>query len=178
MHELVSQLETLLFVSPTFVPLTRISQLLNVSNSQVLILLDELEQDLNHRGIRLVRHHQSYHLVSAPENNSIARKIAAETKTELTPAALETLAIVAYNQPVSKDQIEDLRGVASDQSIKNLLNKGLITEVKNQNKPYGLTKYITTEQFLKSLGLTDLSKLPPLTATKYQPALDHDKNDQ
>ena len=156
-------LEALLFVTAEPVTPYQLAAVLEVSTSAVELGLEQLNQDLHSRGIRLQRHGGRVQLTSAPELSEIIEKfIGLEVTSRLSRAALETLAIVAYQQPVTRPQLEAVRGVSSDGVMKSLLGKGLVQEVGRTEGPGRPILYGTAADFLQHFGLNSLTELPPL----------------
>ncbi|MFM2106169.1 MAG: SMC-Scp complex subunit ScpB [Chloroflexota bacterium] len=159
-----AQLEALLFIAER--PLTRreIAAAAGVERGVVDGLLGDLEVSLAARGIRLATSGDRVELVTAPEaGRLIARYVGAEA-VRLTPAALETLAIVAYRQPVTRGTIERVRGVDSEYSLRALLHRRLVVELGRSEAPGRPFLYGTGFEFLERFGLTSLEELPPLEA--------------
>jgi segregation and condensation protein B len=147
-------------------PLARreIGTLAGVDDAAVDAALGDLEVELASRGIRLLSVGDRVALATAPEAGSlIARYVGAEG-VRLTPAALETLAIVAYRQPVTRAVIERIRGVDSDYVVRSLLHRRLIVELGRSEAPGRPILYGTSFEFLERFGLTSLDDLPPLEA--------------
>lgn len=157
-----AQLEALLFVAER--PLSRheIAAIAGVDRAAVDERLGDLEVALSGRGIRLALSGDRVELVTAPEAGAlIARYIGADV-VRMSPAALETLAIVAYRQPVTRSGVERIRGVDSDYSIRALLHRRLVTELGRAETPGRPILYGTGFEFLERFGLTSLEDLPPL----------------
>ena len=157
-----AQLEALLFVAER--PLTRreIAAVAGVDRATVDARLGDLEVALSDRGVRLVLSGDRVELVTAPDAGAlIARYIGADA-VRLSPASLETLAIVAYRQPVTKSAIERIRGVDSDYTIRTLLHRRLLVELGRSEAPGRPFLYGTGFEFLERFGLTSLEELPPL----------------
>ncbi len=160
---LVMLLEALLFVAVEPTPADRLAAVLGVSVERVLAGLALLETQLQNRGIRLQRHREAFQLVSAPEAAAaIETFLGLDLTTRLSRAALETLAIIAYRQPITRPQIEAIRGVSSDGVIRSLLHRGLIEEVGRLDQPGRPVLFGTTFAFLRYFGLNSLDDLPPL----------------
>lgn len=156
-------LEALLFVAPGPVTAYQLGIALNLSVSEVEKELDTLKSELLTRGLRLQRHLGRYQLTSAPETAEVVELfLGLEATSRLSKAALEALAIVAYQQPVTRPQIDAVRGVNSDGVLKNLLSKGLIQEAGRTEGPGRPILYSTTSDFLQHFGLSSLDELPPL----------------
>jgi segregation and condensation protein B len=155
--------EALLFVAPGAVGISQLATALNVSNRTIEKALTELEHLYQTRGIRLQQHGGRVQLTSAPEAaEAIETFLGLEATSRLSSAALEALAIIAYQQPVTRPQVDSIRGVNSDGVMKNLLHKGLIQEVGRAEGPGRPILYRTTPEFLGHFGLTSLEELPPL----------------
>ena len=161
--DIPAALEALLFVSAEPVTPSQLATALDVSTSAVEQGLMQLDGELQIRGLRLQRHNGRVQLTTAPEMaETIDRFLGLEATSHLSRAALETLAIVAYEQPVTRPQIEAVRGVSSDGVMKSLLSKGLIQEVGRAEGPGRPILYGATVDFLQHFGLTSLTDLPPL----------------
>ncbi len=160
----VVELEALLFVAER--PLTRreIAALCGVSVETVDERLGDLEVSLRERGVRVVVSGQRVELATAPEaGRLIARYIGADG-IRLSPASLETLAIVAYRQPITRGAIERIRGVDSDYVLRSLLHRRLIAEQGRADTPGRPILYGTGFEFMERFGLTSLDDLPSLDA--------------
>jgi len=160
-------LEALLFVSPSPASPAQLANALNLPVSEVEKLLDDLEADYLHqgleRGLRLQRHRGRVQLTSAPQAAGfIERFLGLDTSSHLSRAALETLAIVLYRQPVTRPQVDAIRGVNSDGVLHSLLLKGLLQEVGRAEAPGRPILYGTTTECLQYFGLSSLAELPPL----------------
>jgi segregation and condensation protein B len=158
-----AQLEALLFVAPGAVGISQLATALGVTNRTIEKALDELGEEYQSRGVRLQRHSGRVQLTSAPEAAEVIETfLGLEATSRLSSAALEALAIIAYQQPVTRPQVDAVRGVNSDGVMKNLLHKGLIQEVGRAESPGRPILYSTTPEFLGHFGLTSLEELPPL----------------
>lgn len=157
-------LESLLFVASGPVSTSRLAATLELTPSAVQKLLRELEADYGARGLRLQWSGDNMvQLTTAPEAAAtIERFLGLELTTRLSPAALEVLAIIAYLQPATRPQIDQIRGVNSDGALRSLLSKGLVEEVGRLEKPGRPILYGTTPDFLQSFGLGALTEMPPL----------------
>jgi segregation and condensation protein B len=157
------RLEALLFVASEPVSPTQLASVLETSVAAVESGLAELADVYRGRGLQLERHAGLVRLTTAPEMAPlIERFLGLEATTHLSQAALEALAIVAYQQPVTRPQIEAIRGVNSDGVMKSLLSKGLIQEVGRAEGPGRPILYASTPEFLQHFGLSALEDLPPL----------------
>jgi segregation and condensation protein B len=156
------QLEALLFVAER--PLTRreIATVAGVDRATVDTRLGDLEVALADRGVRLVLSGDRVELVTAPDAGALIARYVGADAIRLSPASLETLAIVAYRQPVTKAAVERIRGVDSDYTIRTLLHRRLVVELGRAETPGRPFLYGTDFEFLERFGLTSLDELPPL----------------
>lgn len=155
--------EALLFVAGEPAPVARLALALAVSPERIELALNQLAQNCEGRGVRLQRHREAVQLVSAPEAaDAIETFLGLDLTARLSRAALETLAIIAYRQPVTRPQIDAIRGVNSDGVMRTLLNRGLLEEVGRLDQAGRPILYGTTFEFLQYFGLSDLAELPPL----------------
>lgn len=160
---LSTKLEAILFVASEPVPIGQLSTALDVSSSVIERGLNELDESLSARGLRLQRHAGRVQLTTAPElAELIERFLGLDSTTHLSRAALETLSIVAYQQPVTRPQIDAIRGVNSDSMIRSLLNKGLVLETGRADGPGRPILYSTSPEFLQHFGLNSILEMPPL----------------
>ena len=165
--DLAASLEALLFVTAEPVPPAQLATALEISAAEVETGLDELEETLRTRGLRLQRHAGRVQLTTAPDTAElIERFLGLEATSHLSRAALETLAIIAYQQPVTRPQVEAVRGVNSDGVMKSLFGKGLVQEFGRAEGPGRPILYGITPDFLQHFGLSSLSELPPLNLVK------------
>ena len=157
-----AQLEALLFVAER--PLTRreIAAVAGVERATVDARLGDLEVALADRGVRLVLSGDRVELVTAPDAGALIARYVGADAVRLSPASLETLAIVAYRQPVTKSAVERIRGVDSDYTIRTLLHRRLVVELGRSEAPGRPFLYGTGFEFLERFGLTSLEELPPL----------------
>ena len=157
------KLEALLFSAPGPVTLGQLAQSLEITTRAVEKGLEALDRFYEERGLRVQRHRGRVQLTTAPEIASIIETfLGLEATSRLSYAALEALAIIAYQQPATRPQIDAIRGVNSDSVLKNLLTKGLVQESGRAPGPGRPILYETTTEFLQHFGLNDLDELPPL----------------
>ena len=157
------KLEALLFVAGEPVATAQLATALDVSASVVERGLNELGASLLSRGLRLQRHAGRVQLTTAPQlAELIEHFLGLEATSHLSRAALETLAIIAYQQPVTRPQIDSIRGVNSDSMMKSLLYKGLILESGRADGPGRPILYSTTPEFLQHFGLNSILEMPSL----------------
>jgi len=155
--------ESILFVSSGPVPLSRLAKSLEVTPSVINNALTELEDDYRSRGLRLQWSGNEVQLTTAPSASAvIERFLGLELTTRLSQAALEVLAIIAYMQPITRPQVDQIRGVNSDGALRTLLSKGLIEELGRQETPGRPILYGTSPEFLQHFGLTMIEELPEL----------------
>ena len=155
-------LEGLLFVAERPLSRREIAALAGVDRATVDVMLGDLETSLRSRGIRLVASGDRVELVTAPEGGALVARYVGADAVRLSPAALETAAIVAYRQPVTKSAVERIRGVDSEYTIRTLLHRRLIVELGRAEGPGRPFLYGTGFEFLERFGLTTLDELPPL----------------
>lgn len=157
-----TQLEALLFVAEKPLSRTEIARLAGVDRETVDERLGDLEVTLADRGIRLVLSGDRVELTTAPEAGVLIARYVGADAVRLSPAALETLAIVAYRQPITKAGIERIRGVDSDYTVRALLHRRLIAEQGRSESPGRPILYGTGFEFLERFGITSLEDLPTL----------------
>jgi segregation and condensation protein B len=169
------KLEALLFVAAEPATTAQMAAALDVSPSVIERGLNELDASLAARGLRLQRQAGRFQLTTAPQlAELVERFLGLEATTHLSRAALETLAIIAYQQPVTRPQIDAIRGVNSDSMMKSLLSKGLILESGRADGPGRPILYSTTPEFLQHFGLNSILEMPPL-ATLEEVEESHDQ---
>lgn len=162
--ELIKLIEALLFVAPNSVAPAQLAAALRTPLPEVEQALAALEAQCQGRGVRLQWHQGRVQMTTAPEAAAAVEAfLGLEATSRLSRAALETLAIIAYQQPVTRPEIDAIRGVNSDGVLKSLLSKGLIEEAGRAERPGRPILYITTADFLSYFGLNSLKDLPPLT---------------
>jgi segregation and condensation protein B len=157
-------LEAQLFVAERPLSRREIANLAGVATDVVDARLGDLEVALRDRGVRLVTSGERVALGTAPEAGAMIARYVGVAAVRLSPASLETLAIVAYRQPVTKSAVERIRGVDSDYTIRSLLHRRLVVELGRSDAPGRPNLYGTGFEFLERFGLTSLDELPPLDA--------------
>jgi len=163
LQKLKAALEALLFVAVEPVTPGQLAEALEISPAEVERGLAELAEDYSTHGLRIQHNAGRVQLTTAPElAQEVERFLGLEVQTSLSRAALEVLAIIAYEQPVTRPQIDAIRGVNSDGVLKSLLHKGLIQEAGRAEGPGRPILYTTTAEFLQQFGLSSLAELPPL----------------
>jgi segregation and condensation protein B len=158
-------LEAALLASPEPVSLADLRRLFDdqVAGDTLKNLLDELREDWSGRAVELVSLASGWRFQTRPEFQPFAEKLQPEKAPRYSRAVMETLAIIAYRQPVTRGDIEDIRGVVvSTQIIQTLENRGWIDVVGHRDTPGRPALYATTRTFLDDLGLRSLQELPPL----------------
>jgi segregation and condensation protein B len=165
--QLENQIEALLFVSPSPVSITQLSNILNEKPKVVEDALRNLkEYYLESRGIRIEENKSRFQITSAPELAEIIENfLGQEENSSLSQAALEALSIVAYRQPITRPEVDEIRGVNSDGVMRNLLNKGLIQEVGRSEGAGRAILYGITSDFLQYFGLSSIKELPQFEVT-------------
>ena len=164
--------ESLLFVADGPTTIAQLAAALEAPPREIESALTELETYYQSRGLSLQRLKDRVQLTTAPTAAAhIERFLGLESAQHLSRPALETLAIVAYQQPVTRPQLEAIRGVNCDGVIKSLLSKGLIEESGRTEGPGRPILYVTTPDFLQHFGLSSLDQLPPLESDKAMAAM-------
>jgi segregation and condensation protein B len=179
MSELARMLEALLFLSPEPVAAADLAEACAVEPDEVDEALEELKEQFapGRRGLELREVAGGWTLSSAPDAEAAARRLLAKPRTPpLTPAQAETLAIVAYLQPVSRPEMTRIRGVSADSAAGTLLERGLIEE--SGRSQFGATLYRVTPLFLKLFGLNSLDDLPDPSAWDPSPEEEADLRDR
>ena len=158
-------IEAILFVAETPLSETDIAEVLEIPRDEVGTALLDLEQELQDRGGGLVLRQigGGWRLYTTPETKPYLERFAASEKaTRLSGAALETLAVVAYKQPVSRGQVAEIRGVDSERALRTLQRHGLVSEIGHAPGPGQALLYGTTDLMLEKLGINSVGDLPPL----------------
>lgn len=164
-EDLKSVLESLLFVADGPLTLQRLAEVLEgVDRKDILAVLNDLQAELegNGRGVRLVEVAGGYQMRTAKVNANWVKKLLGGRPARMSRATLETLAIIAYKQPITKAEIEAIRGVDVDGVMATLLDRGLIRAVARKDVPGRPFLYGTTPEFLQLFNLKDLTHLPTL----------------
>ena len=166
---LKSCVEGILFISEGVVKASEISSVLKIKEKKVYEIIGLLEKEnaYNNRGFILKRVAGGFRLYSNPALNDVLIRFAkSNIRTHLSQAALETLAIISYRQPVTRTQVAEIRGVRTDSVILTLVDKGLIKEAGKLKEPGSPLLYKTTDRFLELLGIDSIKDLPPLEFIK------------
>lgn len=155
-----SIIESLLFISSKPINLTTFGKIINADINEIKKALSEIFEERKNSGVVLLENNQEYQFATNSENSEYVQNFFnSELREKLTDATLEVLGIIAYRQPISKTEIEAIRGVNSQYSIRHLLIRGLIEKVANPSDSRS-SLYQTTTEFLQHLGITSFKELP------------------
>jgi len=158
--KLRSQILSILFVASKPVALKELEEALDVSEDELKNAITELVGANQTSGIILLAHNNKLQLASNPDNSSQVKKfLSLELREKLTESAIETLGIILYKQPVSKSEIENIRGVNSQYILRLLLIRGLIEKIQSPSDKR-MQLYKTTLEFMQHLGIKDIKELP------------------
>lgn len=166
-----SIIEGILFASGDSIEPDRIGKALSIANDEVLELINELKSEYedNYRGIRIVEFDGKYQLCSSKDIYEYLVKVAKQPrKYVLTDVLLETLSIIAYKQPVTKAEIEKIRGVSSDHAVNRLVQFNLVQELGRLDAPGRPMLFGTTDDFLRAFGLSSTDDLPKISAIQLE----------
>jgi segregation and condensation protein B len=162
-EDLAVIIESLLFVADHPVAITELTRTLETTKHQVELALTQLDELYQQRGLRLQRMGNKVQLVTAAEMaDYVERFLGLSVSARLSTAALEVLGIIAYRQPLTRPEVEAIRGVNCDGVLRTLLSKGLIEEVGRLNTVGHPIQYGTTFEFLQYFGIGSLTELPEL----------------
>lgn len=170
-REIEAVIEGLLFAAGDLMPLDKISEIIEVDKKTTRLILNNMVVNFqsSKRGIILREINNGYQLCTRPEHHEyIKRLFEPRQKQGLSQAAFETLAIIAYNKPITKAKIEQIRGVNSDSAVTRLLERNLIKEAGRMDSPGKPVLYETSEEFLRSFGFKSLADLPRLEMNELQ----------
>jgi segregation and condensation protein B len=156
-------LESILFVASDPVPVTVLASVLDAKTDAVEDALKTLSEEYWKRGLQILRMGDRIHITTSPRAAHVVEKfLGMEHTIGLSRAALETLSILAYKQPLTRPQIDDIRGVNSESVLENLIAKDLVEEIGRTDGPGRPILYATTESFLRHFGLSSVAELPVL----------------
>jgi segregation and condensation protein B len=158
--ELGAAIEAVLFVAEKPVSVSELAKATGAPRREVELALAALERDRATGGLRLQREGDQWRLITAPEAAAAVSAYLGADRLRISQAALETLSVIAYRQPVTRAQIEAIRGVNCDQTVDTLLQRRLIEEVGRAERPGRPILYGTTWEFLECFGLRSLEELP------------------
>ena len=164
-NEFFNTAEALMFVSGEPVSIPRFAEVLEMSEKEIEKLMTEMIDEYNYqrRGMKLIRLENSYQLVTRSEYfDYVVKMVTSGQRKVLSPAVLEVLSVIAYNQPVTKAAIEHVRGVDSSYSISKLLERNFIEQRGRLDMPGRPLLYGTTDEFLRCFGLESINDLPKL----------------
>ncbi len=163
------EIETVLFLAKHPMTLADIQKVVAYEADQILNAIKELKEIYKDRGVQLLEIANGYQLTTRKEYASVVdRFVHSPMEVRLSPAALETLAIIAYRQPVSRSEIESIRGVNSDAVLKSLLDKELVSDLGKSDLLGKPTVYGTTPKFLEHFGLRSIEALTPLPGLEFK----------
>ncbi|TFZ39766.1 SMC-Scp complex subunit ScpB [Soehngenia longivitae] len=162
-RNLKSIIEGLLFAFGDPLEDKEISKVVNISVKDVNKYLQEMKVEFEeqNRGIRIIKINNSYQLSTRPEHYDFIKAVViSRNQRNLSNASLETLSIIAYKQPITKMEIDEIRGVKSDKSIETLMQRKLIREIGRLDRPGKPILYGTSDEFLKFFGIECIEDLP------------------
>jgi segregation and condensation protein B len=162
-------IEAVLFVASEAISIKALAKLTGAEEADVTVALQRIDEEFAERGIVLREVAGGYRFASSPAARAAVEAYLLPPKNNLSPAALETLAIVAYNEPVTKAQVEEIRGVSADSVIATLLDRRFIVESGRRESPGRPLLYKTTTDFLEAFGLNSLDDLPAVDLDALQP---------
>lgn len=162
---LKKHVEALLFASGEPLPIKRIADILDIGEDHVLLLIDQLSNDMlsSERGLTIVEVAGGYQLCTKPDLAMVIEKLVQTRESKLSSAAMETLSIIAFKQPVTKQEIENIRGVKVDKPLSTLVERCLVREIGRKEVIGRPILYGTTTEFLQCFGLKSLDDLPALS---------------
>jgi len=163
-QHLKAPLEAMLFAAGDPLKPERLSELLDIPTQNVLEMLLELQMDMDkpERGLCLLQVAGGFQMCTRPELAAVVEKLAIHQDSRLSPAAMETLSIIAFKQPVTRQEVEYIRGVQSDGVINTLVERRMVKEVGRRETIGRPILFGTTEEFLSCFGLNSIDELPAL----------------
>lgn len=164
-------IESILFTMGDSVELAKIADAIALDKEKTRHLIEELakEYETLNRGMRIIELEDAYQMCTNPDNYEYLIRIAKQPKKHvLTEVLLETLSIIAYKQPVTKAEIEKIRGVSCDHSVSKLVEYNLVMELGRLDAPGRPMLFGTTEEFLRSFGIHSLEELPEMSAVQME----------
>ena len=180
-QELPAAIESILFISGDPVSVDKLADILNCSKNAVLEALKSLTERYSSNpwsGLEIRRTEDSYAIMTRPSQKKILDRMFGPRQTPpLSQASYETLAVIAYNQPVTKSFIENVRGVDSSSTVNSLVEKGLVCEAGRLELPGRPIAYKTTDAFLRSFQISSIADLPPLPEQEAQVTIDEVMSD-
>lgn len=162
-NEIPQILEAILFVAGEPVAVADLAQALEVSEMEIMHAVEALERECERRGVTVRRYGDHLRMETRSEYATYVERLLQPVQRQtLSQTAMETLAVIAYRQPVTKGEVEQVRGVKCDYSVQSLLHKGLIREAGRKEALGRPILYATTDRFLEHFGISDIRELPPL----------------
>lgn len=162
-NEIPQILEAILFVAGEPVAVADLAQALEVSEMEIMHAVEALERECERRGVTVRCYGDHLRMETRPEYAPYVERLLQPVQRQtLSQTAMETLAVIAYRQPVTKGEVEQVRGVKCDYSVQSLLHKGLIREAGRKEALGRPILYATTDRFLEHFGISDIRELPPL----------------
>ncbi|WP_207289685.1 SMC-Scp complex subunit ScpB [Senegalia massiliensis] len=158
-------IEGVLYIWGEPLSIDSLHKILEIDKNKIKNIMEEMinEFDYNRRGLQIIKIKNNYQLTTRPIHYDYIKKLMPEkTNKGLSNAALETLSIISYKQPITRVEIENIRGVKCDKSISTLIDKGLVEEKGRLDRTGKPIIYGTTDNFLRHFGLKDISELPKL----------------
>ena len=166
-NEIPQILEAILFVAGEPVAVADLAQALEVSEMEIMHAVEELQRECERRGVTIHRYGDHLRMETRPEYAPYVERLLQPVQRQtLSQTAMETLAVIAYRQPVTKGEVEQVRGVKCDYSVQSLLHKGLIREAGRKEALGRPILYATTDRFLEHFGISDIRELPPLPSAQ------------
>ena len=162
-NEIPQILEAILFVAGEPVAVSDLAQALEVREMEIMHAVEALERECERRGVTVRRYGDHLRMETRAEYAPYVERLLQPVQRQtLSQTAMETLAVIAYRQPVTKGEVEQVRGVKCDYSVQSLLHKGLIREAGRKEALGRPILYATTDRFLEHFGISDIRELPPL----------------
>ena len=180
LQELQGTIEALLFASGSPVSLEELTRIIQADEETIQIMIERMQEDMQERksGLQIIQVGRAYQMCTREEQfEAVSKLVEPRRQQSLSNAALETLSIVAYNQPVTRSNIEFIRGVNSDGALSRLLEKGLVTDCGRLDTPGKPLLYKTTDEFLRCFGLKTLEDLPDIQNVPLQTSF-YDKDEE
>ena len=166
-NEIPQILEAILFVAGEPVAVADLAQALEVSEMEIMHAVEELQRECERRGVTIHRYGDHLRMETRPEYAPYVERLLQPVQRQtLSQTAMETLAVIAYRQPVTMGHVEQVRGVKCDYSVQSLLHKGLIREAGRKEALGRPILYATTDRFLEHFGISDIRELPPLPSAQ------------
>jgi segregation and condensation protein B len=174
-EDMLPIVEAVLFVADAPIEIAALARTVNAPRGEVERALDQLTEQCRERGVRVQRSGELVQLVSAPQTASWVERFLGLEHPPLTNASIETLAIIAYRQPMTRAGLEAVRGVDCDGPVRTLMARGLIEEIGRAPLPGNPVLFGTTMKFLEYFGIEKPDDLPPLPLAEDENAGDEDE---